>query len=86
MAQDMKNSSQIKMTSPTSFISSFIKSKQVPSVPNFINLTKTKLINNNKKDKITKHKRGKAKRFSVFVAYNLMGARNQVKEAENSYE
>lgn len=85
MAQDMKNSSQIKMTSPTSFISSFIKSKQVPSVPNFINLKKP-LINTNKKDKITKHKRGKAKRFSVFVAYNLMGARNQGKEAENSYE
>jgi hypothetical protein len=33
-----------------------------------------------------KHKRTKAKRVFVFVAYNLMGARNQGKEAENSYE
>ena len=83
MAQDMKTSSHIKMTSPTSFIVSLIKSKQVPSVPNLINL---KLINTDKKNKIMKHKRGKAKRFSVFVAYNLMGASNQGKEAENSCE
>lgn len=85
MAQDMKTSPHIKMTSPTSFIVSLIKSKQVPSVPNLVNLKKT-LINTDKKNKIMKHKRGKAKRFSVFVAYNLMGASNQGKEAENSCE
>jgi hypothetical protein len=33
-----------------------------------------------------KHKRTKAKRVFVFVAYNLMGARNQGKEAGNSCE